>query len=278
MLYTTFDINSSLINYDINRRYGFAHRSILEYLFVRSCLFKNVDLLQENILTDNMQLFRTEFESYKTEIIKNIINTSNTNSFYANLFLGGVSLHNLNLADYNFCESSLIGANLSATNLTNSNFSGANLSGANLFFTKFNKANLSQADLSSTKHFQTDFSNTDLSGANLTRADISGVDFRKTIIKNTIFSNAKLDNVKFNLTSIDGADFKNATFRDVSVFKAEPFSETLRFVGTIKEFPYTQPIYGYRRYSSFSDEMQNHIIQLLENAKNNFKCSSDTSE
>ena len=137
----------SLLNRDAQGQYKFAHRSIMEYLFVRACLNQRIPSCSEP-WTDLMKAFLLEIvRSRKSEV------PVEATFGHASVGLVGIGCSDLSRVD------------LRQADLANIDFSGINLSGANLSGAILRGAKLDLANLR---------------GTCLDAADLSGVDLTKT--------------------------------------------------------------------------------------------------
>ena len=189
----------SLLNRDAAGNYKFAHRSIMEYLFIR-CPAGSLDIDWEKVeLTDQMSAFVQEI--VKSSQVRLILNAPNAHLERANL--SGANLSGANLSRAILQQANLQQANLSGVTLLRANLSGAimseaNLSGANLKQAIMSEANLKEANLQQANLQQARLVGADLSGAILVEASLVG----------TYLSGADLFG-----TDLFGADLFGATLK-----------------------------------------------------------------
>ena len=159
----------SLLNFDSDKNLKFAHRSIMEYLFVKGFFSLPDESRKEVIWTNQMQEFALEMidNDYKKskggqqELSLRLVNLSN------------LDLKDLKIEDYNLSSVIIKKANLQDSSFSRSNLSNADLSGSDLKRAELIDTNLTNANLT-----ETDFS----------EADLSGVVLRGVIKNNTILS------------------------------------------------------------------------------------------
>jgi uncharacterized protein YjbI with pentapeptide repeats len=150
----------SLLNRDVAGNYKFAHRSIMEYLFVYHLFAKGINTCQKP-WTDLMKQFAMEMIQERKFLQEKRFPLGLSRADFS-----GVNLKSLNL---DFIK--LNNANLSNADLRQASLKGADLTGIN-----FNNANLEGIDLFVLKEAQA-------SGANLTGAKFDGVDLIRQIEK-----------------------------------------------------------------------------------------------
>jgi formylglycine-generating enzyme required for sulfatase activity len=125
----------SLLNGDAEGNYKFAHRSIMEYLFVTQLLSANPECRGVE-LTDQMQFFLRELLLQRSSAAPR-----------EPLDLRAVVLCDMDLQGVNLQGADLRDADLSETDLRTANLRGANLRGANLRKVKLTVAQLEEANL-----------------------------------------------------------------------------------------------------------------------------------
>lgn len=172
-----WQINSrSLLNRDAEGNMKFAHRSIMEYLFVKRFLNLHPDERFKGIWTDQMKKFLLEIiqSSYGTSLL-DLTGGLNNNS--TQLDLQFADLRESNLRNFVLRQGQFSGATLKKSNLSGGSFIGCKFVGADLTEAVFKGADLTDAD----------FSNAILINADLTNA---------TLIR-TKFDNASTEGAKF---------------------------------------------------------------------------------
>lgn len=140
----------SLLNRDAVGNHKFAHRSILEYLFIKS--FINGDENCHGVeWTDPMKFFLIEMiqkHVYSQATIPFSLKGADLSRIdIQNTILQGVELRNANLQEVNLQGANFQKSNLQGTNLSGSNLSGIDLHGANLKEVNLELANLENANL-----------------------------------------------------------------------------------------------------------------------------------
>jgi uncharacterized protein YjbI with pentapeptide repeats len=158
--------------------YKFAHRSIMEFLFVKHWL-KGHKPIRQVELTDQMGRFLTETNLREID-------------------LGGVNLSKTDLSGADLRGAELSEAYLSGTNLSGANLSGADLSGADLSKTDLSRGNLCRVNLTGVNLRRADVSRSDLHGANL-----NGTDLRWTNLSGVDLSGTNLCGANLQKTKID---------------------------------------------------------------------------
>ena|GEM_PF-3178011 len=219
----------SLLNRDADGNYKFAHRSIMEYLFVKK--FAEGDARCCGIRwTDQMKKFMLEMISSDREsgtFAKLQIRGADLEEAHFSadslrgLYLPGSNLtkavfpRGCDLQDANLCESNLEKVSIYRANLTGANLSKAILRKANLRFANLTKGNLDLADLegadlASATLMEAVLTAANLQGCNLQGARCRGVDLEKANLRGALLGDAG------NLS----ADFTNASFRDANLTDA----------------------------------------------------------
>jgi WD40 repeat protein len=223
----------SLLNRDALGSYKFAHRSIMEYLFITAFLKRKVQRCSEP-WTDLMKQFLVEIlraESSPSELSKGETAVEQASCRSGGRFtdLRGADLVGKDLTRMSFGEVDLRGANLS----------GANLSGSNLFKANLADTNLSGADFSGAINLRTaNFQGADLSQAVLTNAELTGVNFRGATLRKAELAGASLKDADLsradlrcaNLRSADlsGANLCGADLRETTLSRAHLDRATLK--------------------------------------------------
>lgn len=201
----------SLLNRDALGNYKFAHRSIMEFLYVKYYLSSN-DRRMPYEVTDQMDAFWWELTYLKFDVLTQAIRSRrisikngprNVDFVGINLSradLRGANLSGMNLRDASLHEADLQGADFRRTNLVKTDLSGASLSGANLSGMDLSAMNLRGADLRGAV----------LSAANLSKADLSNVNLNKADLSNANLSNANLSNASLNNANLSNAALRGA--------------------------------------------------------------------
>ena len=161
----------SLLNRDAVGNYKFAHRSIMEYLFVQSFIALRSEDQPRVVWTDQMQVFLQE-------IIRGRAGSDeDTTGDSAALNLTGVDLSGVDLA-------------------------GVYLKGATLNDAKLNDAKLNDADLDGADLRGADLRGADLRGADLSNATLTGADLRDAHLVGAVLRDARWDGVRLNATPL----------------------------------------------------------------------------
>lgn len=217
----------SLLHRDAEGNFKFAHRSIMEYLFIKR--YVAGDKRCRNVgWTDQMQQFMVEIlrtpriaENDLTVWLRYDLRGADLH--WADLT--GVSLEGKDLSGSNFNSAILKKANLYRTRVAGASFIEADLSDANLTDadvnarsfsedaaprTNFRSAKLSRARLGGANLINCDFTDSDLSYANLERAKLRGVTFRQANLTNADLRGARLVDADFTGADLSGAIISNA--------------------------------------------------------------------
>ena len=212
----------SLLNQDAAGNYKFAHRSIMEFLFVKRWL-KDDKQARQVVLTDQMGKFLTEV--YLNEANLHGVNLSRVNLSGVNLRsvnLSGVNLRRANLSGTNLSGADLRGTDLSGADLRRVNFSGVNLSRMNLSSVNLRGANLRRADLCETNLSGADLRGTNLSGANLQKTKIDNttkIDTKWKLAWKVI--NHKTEDRNFFKADLSGANLSEMNLRGANLRRAD---------------------------------------------------------
>jgi uncharacterized protein YjbI with pentapeptide repeats len=196
----------SLLNRDATGNYKFAHRSIMEFLFVKPWL-DNDEKARQVALTDQMSKFLAETDLAGADL-------SETN-------LSGINLSGINLSGMNLSGADLVRANLSGANLSGANLSGANLSGANLSGANLSGADLSGADLTYANLRKADFSRADFRRANLTSAHLGEAHLKEAHLKEARLLRAYLSDGNLIKADLRWADLRWADFARADLRRAD---------------------------------------------------------
>lgn len=156
----------SLLNRDARGNLKFAHRSIMEYLYVYRFISQPTATRAAIAWTDLMKMFAVE-------MIKAHTISANSNSQQQPLQLQAADLSGV---DFSQCTASSIC-------LDNAKLHKAKFKGANLANSTFMRADLREAD----------FSGSDLTDIDFTGADLSGADLRSTVRTRVVLTDAFLE-------------------------------------------------------------------------------------
>jgi uncharacterized protein YjbI with pentapeptide repeats len=175
----------SLLNRDAAGNYKFAHRSILEYLFVRAFIFLSKKQRKAIEFTDQMKLFLVELIRCHSK--------QDSNFFEFEL----KDLSKVDLSSQNLQRTILTGVDLSEANLTKtdlklSKLNGTNFRGAKLIQSDLGMARLNNANFRSAQLMQSNLSESDLRGAILEGADISRANLSASMLESVNLKDAKL--------------------------------------------------------------------------------------
>jgi formylglycine-generating enzyme required for sulfatase activity len=151
----------SLLNRDVEGNFKFAHRSIMEYLFIDRFLKSDSDDRPETQWTDQMKAFLQE-KIKSMEAKKNLDRVDLSDSDLTGMYFSGFSFINANLTNANLTNANLTNANLTNANFTNANLTNANFTNANLQRVTFELGVIKDASLSSANLQNVTFVNTKL--------------------------------------------------------------------------------------------------------------------
>jgi uncharacterized protein YjbI with pentapeptide repeats len=228
----------SLLHRDAKGDWKFAHRSIMEFLFLKN-FFAGDNRCRSIVWTGQMKKFVLERTHSKGKPLFLSLGS------LIGIDLSGVDLNGIDLSGKDlyasiFKNTDLSRANLESSNLSNVDFSGANLSNANLSFANLRNADFSGAILRNTNLVGADISNivingTDLRGLNLaaidlSKANLSGADISGIDLSNADFSGANLRKTILNKADLSGTNFSNADMSEAMLNKADLISANLHGV------------------------------------------------
>ncbi len=227
----------SLLNRDANGNYKFAHRSIMEYLFL-TCNPRHLDIDWDSVvLTDQMQFFISEaINALDKNVFKNIPKAYLRNANLCAVHLNGINLSGADLREANLSEADLREANLSGADLREANLSGADLREANLSGADLREVDLSEVKLqysiynSKTQWPKSyDYRNSqsigpraNLASSNLIEANLRSVDlseanlFLAKLCKADLHS-ANLYKANLHLADLSRADLSGADLREADL-------------------------------------------------------------
>jgi formylglycine-generating enzyme required for sulfatase activity len=134
----------SLLIRDAEQQYKFAHRSIMEYFFIRKFLALPPDRRPRIDWTEVMKSFLLEKISHGTAAKK-----------LQRVCLSGANLTGMKLIDYDFSDSNFERINLRETLVQKTNFQGVLFKGASLEASIIGRANITNAILFETALYQT---------------------------------------------------------------------------------------------------------------------------
>ena len=205
----------SLLNRDAVGNYKFAHRSIMEYLFVRGFLSKDAPQRREP-WTDLSKAFLREM------ILSNSADFARLHGAdLSGVDLVGADLSGANLTETNLSGTDLRDADLSQANLSGADLVGANLSGANLTETNLSGTDLRDADLSQANLSEADLSGALLRGAHLIRANLSGANLNEGNLIGANLSGANLSGANLNEGNLFGANLLGANLSGAYLIRAD---------------------------------------------------------
>jgi uncharacterized protein YjbI with pentapeptide repeats len=240
----------SLLNRDADGNYKFAHRSIMEYLFVKRHV-SGAEEIQSVPWTDQMRTFLVEMIKWGAAPLAGLSNVDLEGAALpgqrlerahlcgANISRGklrDVDLTGADLRDARMMQASLEHATLVGVLAVNADLTGARapqatLKDADLSQARLERAHFGKADLSGCRLVRADFRAADLSGANLTRvnarkavfnganmlgailvdADVSDASFLKATLGRAVLRGANLAGSDLGQADLTGADLSGAT-------------------------------------------------------------------
>ncbi|MEM7533749.1 MAG: pentapeptide repeat-containing protein [Chloroflexota bacterium] len=200
----------SLLNRDAEGNYKFAHRSIMEYLFLRA----NTTLLELEInwngieLTDPMQRFINEMVSYQQYVLLHNL----PNVVFSEVNLENADFEDANLEGARFIRANLKKANLNGTSLIRSNLKWANLAGGNLKRASIKWANLEGSNLEGANLYGANLDNANLYQANLNQAILKEANLKGTNLDAAMLDGAILVQCRYGEYTKwpSGFDYKNS--------------------------------------------------------------------
>jgi uncharacterized protein YjbI with pentapeptide repeats len=225
----------SLLNRDAEGNFKFAHRSIMEYLFLR-CDVSTVEIEWKDVVpTDQMANFIKEIVAGRAfNLLKNLPGanleraTLQGATFQAANLVGadlqGADLRVANLVGATVAVANLARATLRGANLVGANLVGANLVGANLVGANLARANLVGANLRKAKYNDDtiwpagfDYRN---SGAFGPRANLRGANVERAILEGANLRGATLEGANLEEANIRGATLAGADLRGANLARA----------------------------------------------------------
>jgi len=200
----------SFLYRDVIGNFKFAHRSIIEFLFVYRFLELNPIDRPKIIFTDMMQRF-------VLELIKKKKFKGNENKEFCRVFLNEVDLSNKDLNDFNFSEANLVEADLRGTNLLKANLQRAklqrvNMEGANLQRARLQGAELVQANLQGAELVQANLQGANLRNAILIETRLQGANLREANLQGANLQGFKFQKVNLERANLQGANLRGANF------------------------------------------------------------------
>jgi uncharacterized protein YjbI with pentapeptide repeats len=199
----------SLLHRDAEGNWKFAHRSVMEFLFLKR-FFSGDERCRGVAWTDQMKKFVVESRAqWRSPMLLSLGSAAGADLSGVDLSgraLNGARLAGADLSWADLSRSSLARADLAGATLLNANLEGADLGFANLKGAKLAGANLSGANL-----YRADLGRADLSDARLVRADMKLADLTK----------ADLSGAKLNGANATEADFSGAQLRDANLRQAD---------------------------------------------------------
>lgn len=202
----------SLLHRDAKGDWKFAHRSIMEFLYLKR-FFAGDWRCRGVPWTEYMKRFVLERNSMDGRLLILSLGSS-VGADLSGSDLGGNDLSGIDLSE----------ANLNETVLIQSNLNKAKLVGASLIKAKLNEANLSEADLTQANLSETTLTRADASeakfvGVNLNKSNLSGARLVKTDLRRANLSDADLRGVDFSEANFIGTDLTRADLREASIGK-----------------------------------------------------------
>lgn len=244
----------SLLHRDAKGNWKFAHRSIMEFLFLKK-YFEGDERCRGREWTDQMKKFVLERDADGKFLIlslgslrgADLSGADLTGTDFRGLDLSGINLSNADLCGAMLRDAVLKDINLSGTRLNSVDLSGQDLSGANLTKADLSYSNLDGADLSNANLHQAVLRDVSLKGTNLIGADLRDIDFSHiepglaTLsmanlsdcslegkdFRGTNLSQADLSRAKLHGTDFSGADLSNAKLGGAELKEARLGSATL---------------------------------------------------
>jgi len=217
----------SLLNRDSAGNYKFAHRSIMEFLFVVK--FLKTEIKDRPIIRWTDQQSRFALENYSLDhdislervcigISKHIptwikYGIDKNKFFFQDLLVKNIKIGRAKKSDQ------LYGANLRNANLKKSDIRGAILKNADLREAKLNNSKLCLAKLNCANLNGVDLSYADLSNVNLEGANLSNANLTGSILFYTNFNNANLTNAILHDIIINKSTFVRANLKGVKIDK-----------------------------------------------------------
>ena len=224
----------SLLNRDNAGNYKFAHRSIMEYLYVIHFLKSNPNERIKIQWSAQMKSFFLEIIRYKY-----IEKTNSTKGLDFSLVdLSEMDMESMQFNSVSFEHANLKGVNFKKADLTNANLSSANLKDSNLSASILINVDLDKASLIGAKFDSTIISNANLEEANLVGANIQMAHLRKSSLNGVNLANSNLCNINLkgislNKANLSGANLTKTNLTDASFREANLSNTDLSFAKMI---------------------------------------------
>lgn len=219
----------SLLIRDAQGNYKFAHRAIMEHLFVKK--FVEGDERCSGIQwTDQMKKFMVERivsdQESEAPLMRDLRGADLADAVFDLRSLKGLSLPNSNLKKVKFSQGcDLEGASFCESNLEKASIYKAKLTGANLSKAILRKADFRFADLTRANLEFADLEGADLEWANLAEAvvrgaNLQGCDLQGAKCKGVDLEKANLRGAKLGGWGETGADLREASLKDADLTDA----------------------------------------------------------
>ncbi len=226
----------SLLNRDAMGNYKFAHRSIMEYLLIKT-FTQGRDEIRSQRWTDMMKSFYIEHLKANSHYFSNSFmrNDDDLMERFDGVDLSELDVSALASTLQMYCSlrnANLEGAWLVGMDLTSSILTRAALRNSNLSRAKFITTDMREADMSNANLTKTNFTNSNLTSCKLNGAILTSTKFMRTDLSHADFQSAEIEDTDFweaNLTGADlrGVDLRRARGLDLNQLKqARTDSET----------------------------------------------------
>ena len=233
----------SLLNRDAKGNYKFAHRSIMEFLFVVRFFKLNVKkrpiinwtdqqkvFASQSILIYNSDPLHADFKDCENLPEWIVIGLDSKGQYSKERLISFIKMasktsSNINLSNANLSYAKLKNVILSNVNLSYSTLRGAdlsfaNLKGANLEGSQLEDANLTNAILEGSCLKKANLKGAILKGANLNDAMLTGANLERTIVEGAKLNSAKLEGAILNESNFTKADLGYAKLDCARIEKA----------------------------------------------------------
>ncbi|MGA9996708.1 MAG: pentapeptide repeat-containing protein [Pyrinomonadaceae bacterium] len=198
----------SLLHRDAVGNWKFAHRSIMEFLFLKK-FFADDKRCHSVPWTSMMKKFIVERSG--PNLHQQFLSLSSfSGADLSEVDLGGVDLRGMNFGSTAIRITNLSGVNFSKAILNAAIFCKTNLSKAILSEASLRQADLTEADLRGADLSRSSLSGANLRGANLRGADLCGAHLNKSDLRGADLSRSNLRGADLSKSNLNGAIFRGA--------------------------------------------------------------------
>jgi uncharacterized protein YjbI with pentapeptide repeats len=216
----------SLLHRDADGNWKFAHRSVMEFLFLKK-FFEGDARCRGVPWTDQMKSFVSESILSRKPCSASLAGADLSRTVLSMGDLTGADLEGANLAGADLYGAVLSGAVLRSVDLAGANLSVATLARADLRGGDLEGANLRRAVLAGAMLKQANLSRANFEGAFLDGADFEGVDLTETTLSGQSLKGARFDGARLSAAQLLEAAIAGASLRGVNARGAKLAGFTL---------------------------------------------------